>query len=71
MCLLNVNKKGHLKRKANLGIFQHLNNFLLWRKQTHLIPQIDISVERGQKGTPDKVSKSGNFSTFEKYPGMV
>ena len=23
--------------------------------------QIDMSVERGQKGTPDKVSESGNF----------
>ncbi len=27
--------------------------------------QIDMSVERGQKSTPDKVSESGNFSTFE------
>jgi hypothetical protein len=33
----------------------------------HLISQIDISVERGQKRKPDKVSKSGNFSTFEKF----
>jgi hypothetical protein len=66
-----MNKKGHLIRLANLGIFQHLNIFLLWRKRTQLIPQIDISVERGQKGTPDKVSKSGNFSTFEKFPRMV
>jgi hypothetical protein len=32
--------------------------------------QIDMSVECGQKGTPGKVSKSGNFSTFEKFPGM-
>ncbi len=54
-----------------MGIFQHLKNFLLWRKWTHLIPQIDISVERGQKGTPDKVSESGNFSPFEKFPRMV
>jgi hypothetical protein len=29
-----------------------------------------MSVERGQKGTPDKVSKPGIFSTFEKFPGM-
>jgi hypothetical protein len=33
--------------------------------------QIDMSVKHGQKGTPDKVSESGNFSTFEKFPGMV
>jgi hypothetical protein len=26
--------------------------------------QIDMSVERGQKGTPDKVSKNGNILTF-------
>ena len=26
--------------------------------------QIDMSVECGQKGTPDKVSEYGNFPTF-------
>jgi hypothetical protein len=35
------------------------------------MPQIDVLVEHGQKGTPDKASKFGNFSTYEKFPGMV
>ncbi len=41
---------------------------LLWslKIQHRLICQLC-----GQKGTPDKVSESGNFSTFEKFPGMV
>jgi hypothetical protein len=29
-------------------------------------PQIDMSVERGQKGTPDKLSEYGNFQYFVK-----
>ena len=32
------------------------------------LPQIDVSVESGQKGRTDKVSKSGNFSTLEIFP---
>ncbi len=66
----------HEKFSPNLN-FALINIWVIcWSILGHLwslknSAQIDMSVECGQKGTPDKVSKSGNFSTFEKLPGMV